>query len=331
MISRHPPRPAWEELKNSQLTYNIILLAYADIGITSVLTCYLESSASMYGTALFSLIGVYAAFFVSRTFLAYHGMFVLLVISIFSTKALLCDGIYYNDPPAILSRAAVSIVASIGTIVLMANLTRRMADSFKIYNHELTMDPLTKSLNRRGLYQHIGSMLNRENATIVFISFDVDNFKSINDTYGHARGDEVLSRLVERVHAVGGPAMTLGRVGGEEFVVAVDCEWGEAVELACRIRAAAHCPGDHPPITISVGLGWPVQYTKTDFLHDTQMGGSTEEDRQMHNPEKWLDGFPSEVWRSIQQGIDEADTAMYQAKRNGRNMVCSVLGEVLDP
>ncbi|MDN3460685.1 GGDEF domain-containing protein [Rhodococcus sp. APC 3903] len=318
-------------MKSSQLTYNVILLIYADIGIFSVLSFYLESSASMYGTALFSLVSVYAAFFVSRTFLAFHGIFVLLVILIFSARALLYDGFYYNDPPAIFSRASVSILSSIGTIILMANLTRRMADSFKIYNYELTTDPLTKCLNRRGLYQHVGSMLHSEYSTVIFISFDVDNFKFINDTYGHARGDKVLSQLAERVHALGGQTMALGRVGGEEFVVAVDCEWRQAVELACRIRAAAHCPDDDPPITVSVGIGRPVQYSKTDFLRDTQMGGPVERDGQLRSQEDGLNGFPSEVCSSLQRGLDEADTAMYQAKRNGRNTVCSVLGEVLDP
>ena len=93
-------------------------------------------------------------------------------------------------------------------------------------------DPLTELLNRRGFFGAIEELPRQQLSTLVLAMADIDRFKSVNDTYGHASGDEVLKRVALILRSVAGPDAIVARLGGDEFAV---CLAGDAVgDVAIR-------------------------------------------------------------------------------------------------
>ncbi len=129
----------------------------------------------------------------------------------------------------------------------------------------------------------------RYGVPLSLLMFDVDYFKEVNDTHGHALGDEVLQRICEKVTADLRPTDIFARWGGEEFVVVLpDTDADAACRLAERLRqetgALRHSHGR--PVTISIGVA---------------------EYRDSEDPDTGL--------------LRRADDALYQAKHDGRDRV----------
>jgi len=106
---------------------------------------------------------------------------------------------------------------------------------------ELTVrDPLTRAYNRRFLTSHLRSELafaGRQGISLALLLVDIDHFKVINDSHGHARGDLVLQLVANTVLRLLRPYDALCRYGGEEFVVvARDTSMHGAEVLAERLR-----------------------------------------------------------------------------------------------
>jgi diguanylate cyclase (GGDEF)-like protein len=156
-------------------------------------------------------------------------------------------------------------------------------------------DELTSVHNRR----HLFTLAEREVATarrygrpVSAIMFDIDNFKRINDSHGHAVGDEVLRSVAARCSEVIRDVDVLGRYGGEEFAVLLpETPLQGAVETAERLRAAI---GDRG-ISTSVG----------DVAVTISAGAA--------------ELSPETV--DVHALLDRADAAMLFAKRLGRNRV----------
>jgi diguanylate cyclase (GGDEF)-like protein len=108
--------------------------------------------------------------------------------------------------------------------------------------HELTRlsraDPLTGALNRRGFAERVDAEIARGGvASLVLL--DLDAFKEINDSQGHAAGDELLTWVVSALHGLVRPEDAVGRLGGDEFAVLLPGTDAEAAaEIAARVRAA---------------------------------------------------------------------------------------------
>jgi len=157
-------------------------------------------------------------------------------------------------------------------------------------------DPLTGLYNRRYFRERLDEQMasaGRENTPVSLVYFDIDHFKHVNDTYGHAVGDDVLISLSRHVGHILRHNEIFARVGGEEFVVMVSSGGLEqASQLAGRIMHAVRklkieVEGGHPPVSVSLSLGVVEQRageTLTDFL-------------------------------------GRADAAMYAAKQAGRNQM----------
>ena len=102
-----------------------------------------------------------------------------------------------------------------------------------------TIDGLTKIFNRKKLTERICYELNKRNKAekINIIMFDIDNFKHINDTFGHDIGDEVLEKIAETAKSCIRRQDSIGRWGGEEFMILLpQSSKSEAVEIAEQIR-----------------------------------------------------------------------------------------------
>jgi diguanylate cyclase (GGDEF)-like protein len=112
-------------------------------------------------------------------------------------------------------------------------LTRRL-------RRQAETDPLTGLLNRRALLARVDAMFRRSDRigeTLAVALFDIDHFKQINDTHGHAVGDEVLAGVARAVREQLGAGDTLARIGGEEFVLVLRrSDETRAVKLLETIR-----------------------------------------------------------------------------------------------
>jgi len=126
---------------------------------------------------------------------------------------------------------------------------------------ELFTDPLTGALMRGGLNGGLDGAIARARLTgsrCSVLIFDIDHFKTVNDAYGHARGDAVLRVIADRAMAVIRDADLLVRYGGDEFVLVLpETAAAEAMRLA--VRLVKHigedpCPGS-PPLSISISVG----------------------------------------------------------------------------
>lgn len=158
-----------------------------------------------------------------------------------------------------------------------------------------TTDPLTGLFNRRTLLargEQCQQNAQRYGTAYSLVIIDIDNFKSINDRFGHDRGDQVLKTVVQRIQAGLREADTLARWGGEEFIVLSPqstCEG--AILLAERLRQSlAESPLEAAgQVTASFGVACYVAGDDLDTL------------------------------------VKRADAGLYAAKHAGRNRICSVV------
>jgi diguanylate cyclase (GGDEF)-like protein len=125
------------------------------------------------------------------------------------------------------------------------------------------LDPLTGIANRRAFMTDAVELARRtsgksRNAAVLMI--DLDQFKAINDTYGHAIGDRILQLFADTAQRQLGPSDLVGRLGGEEFaLVLVDVDRSQAIEIAESIRksfelVAAEVAGKPTAATCSIGV-----------------------------------------------------------------------------
>lgn len=174
--------------------------------------------------------------------------------------------------------------------VEIAKLQHELEQTSDLVRH----DPLTGALNRKGLDEALTREIaraRRRDRPLCVGLLDVDNFKRINDTHGHSVGDAALQHLAETARKNLRPQDTLGRYGGEEFVVVLpDTDVEDAVIAMQRLQRAL---------------------TSNYFLAEGQ---------------KLLITFSAGVARlendeAPEVSIDRADKAMYRAKRAGKNRV----------
>ena len=126
---------------------------------------------------------------------------------------------------------------------------------------EAATDPLTGVLNRRALDRLLVRETERcesQGALVSVLALDLDHFKAINDTHGHAVGDEALRAFAGRIRGPLRQSDHLARLGGEEFIVLLPgAALEKAHEIAERLRAiVAEAPlVDAPRVAVTVSIG----------------------------------------------------------------------------
>ena len=170
-------------------------------------------------------------------------------------------------------------------------------------NHRLTrlseIDALTRVLNRRAVHARLLAELKRaqrDGSTVALLMLDLDHFKRVNDSFGHAAGDRVLRRVGRHLRRMARATDSAGRIGGEEFLVVLPATGAaDAQSFAERLRIAiATRPANAavPHVTVSIGV-------LVLLMPD-----------------------PSEM----EEGLRLVDGALYRAKAEGRNRVCLAPG-----
>lgn len=159
----------------------------------------------------------------------------------------------------------------------------------KIIRHEAEHDPLTDLLNCGSFNNRIFPICCQGNSPFALILVDIDHFKSINNTYGHTAGDEVIKRVAAKLKSVFRMEDYVCRIGGDEFaVIMVDVSESlrepveERLRLLCDTIATSSKGTDLPPVSVSIGAAFS--------------------DRR--NPESSL--------------FNDADKALYDVKEHGR-------------
>ena len=156
---------------------------------------------------------------------------------------------------------------------------------------EVHIDALTGAYNRKGIITHIEELLRQNPEAIsTCVSLDIDNFKEVNDTFGHLYGDAVLSETAKKIQKLCRSDTLIGRLGGDEFVAFFPRLQSEEVLMhaAERLQSAlvnTYTSGSHMVKTsVSMGISFYPRHGTT-----------------------------------FTELYDKADIAMYHCKRNGKN------------
>jgi diguanylate cyclase (GGDEF)-like protein len=191
-----------------------------------------------------------------------------------------------DNPPLLLAPAAlIACVAMFQTVLMRSEIRLRS---------EIVIDSLTGMFNRKALVHRVDELTQQSQITrqpIGLVVGDIDHFKSINDSFGHATGDTVLTDVAYRMRKTLRAFDLCYRTGGEEFLVLLPgAALEQTSELAEQLRAAVAadpCAGH----AVTMSFGAAASAPGDAFEYDVVFA--------------------------------EADAALYEAKRSGRNRVCT--------
>jgi len=178
------------------------------------------------------------------------------------------------------------------TLYSQAELQRIVDEKTQLLTMHANTDPLTQVYNRRKFLEcgnKETELAQRYGRNLSVLMIDADDFKCINDTYGHHIGDEVLVKLTQSLKAETRAVDVIGRWGGEEFIILLpEADLKLAVEVAIRVSDSVRMrrfkvEGVEISVTVSIGVA------------ELQLG------------------------ETIELLIDKADNAMYQAKNSGKD------------
>lgn len=181
----------------------------------------------------------------------------------------------------------------------MEQKVRLRTQELEAANRELDLqarsDPLTGMLNRRGFDSQLklaAALARRSGRPLALVMVDVDHFKRVNDTFGHDAGDEVLKRLAQTMQQRLRDSDVTARLGGEEFVAMLpDTDLKGALAISQQLLHAVAAQQDDTVGRVTISAGVSIFRGDGDDTHDL---------------------------------MRRADEALYEAKGQGRNRVCSL-------
>jgi diguanylate cyclase (GGDEF)-like protein len=188
------------------------------------------------------------------------------------------------------------LLYAVGTAFIVLVLTKER--TLRMHKTAALTDPLTGLFNRRGLIEAARDMAEKNarkaGKPVAVLAFDLDHFKTINDRFGHALGDDVLKLFASTANTSLRLTDFVVRLGGEEFAAIMPGTLEEGMVVAERVRAAFEAAartvsGRYVAATVSVGVAAHASATDIEAL------------------------------------LARADIALYAAKANGRNRVESEL------
>jgi diguanylate cyclase (GGDEF)-like protein len=190
----------------------------------------------------------------------------------------------FQNPPLLFGPLALMVCVAIFQSVLMRSDIKHRAAA--------VIDPLTGMLNRQALTRRVSEFEQQARVTgqsVGLIVADIDHFKRVNDSHGHAVGDAVLKDVASRLRNELRTFDLCYRIGGEEFVVLLPgARLGDVVGVAEGLRAAI---ASEPLGGLEVTMSFGVSASDVGWIYETAFAA--------------------------------ADAALYAAKRTGRDRVCA--------
>ncbi|MGF1521690.1 MAG: EAL domain-containing protein [Leptolyngbyaceae cyanobacterium] len=186
--------------------------------------------------------------------------------------------------------AAGELMALCGTVM---DITERRSAQ-EALQHQAVFDSLTQLPNRAFFLQHLRLSMGRASRDSAYkfavLYLDVDGFKEVNDTLGHAAGDQLLMTIAQRLDEVVRPGDIVSRLGGDEFAILLEKTTQIETALAIAFR-------------IQTVVTEPISITASSISTTVSIGVAF--------------NFPSDYMESETAILENADIAMYQAKRKG--------------
>ena len=174
--------------------------------------------------------------------------------------------------------------------------TQELEDSKDQLKELANRDPMTNLYNRRSFFDMSLELLNiakREDKPLSLVMFDIDKFKNINDTYGHAIGDKVITLFASIIEQTRESDIAV-RIGGEEFVLLLpNTDKNGAYKIATNIRKAVEKQ--------------KISVDNKEYFHYTISGG--------------VSSINLKEETDIHKTLSRADENLYKAKKNGRNLI----------
>ncbi|MEW9835703.1 GGDEF domain-containing protein [Mesorhizobium marinum] len=199
----------------------------------------------------------------------------------------------YDEKALVSVRIAIALVSM--APIMLASIMHGRNELLAELRHRASHDTLTGAANRSAFRDAAERAFQAANASRSIMMIDIDRFKAINDSFGHAAGDEVLVSFVGRVRNCLRNGDLLARMGGEEFAILLDAPGSraEAVAIGERILDAV---GERP---VTLANGRTISVTASIGLAFSDDGRAA----------------------CVDSLLSEADAALYRAKQNGRNRI----------
>lgn len=212
------------------------------------------------------------------------GTFLVPLIVILIELGLSQVGLKFLDLTSEASAAFNSSIANFVAYVLVCAVVFSLVKTIKLLQAELVeergllvelanRDPLTGLFNRRAFYSQLNEMYQAaldDNRSLAVFMIDLDDFKLINDQYGHQAGDAILTEIAKRLSIFGDQQMCAARLGGDEFALAADTLSGEKIaeQMAQSIIDIINCPIviEGKLFTISASVGHSLYTESTSEL-----------------------------------------------------------------
>lgn len=187
----------------------------------------------------------------------------------------------------------------VSILAINTDISQRKASEAGIYTLAFH-DSLTRLPNRQLLHNRLEQVLmsvarTHDNGAILFL--DLDNFKSLNDTQGHAIGDKLLVQVAHRLLLCVRESDTVARIGGDEFVVMLTSLGSQRADAATQAQVVAE--------KIVAAFAQPFDLDGFEYSSTPSLGVALFSDTQL----------------SVEELLKRADLAMYQAKASGRNTI----------
>ena len=264
---------------------SVILVLVLNLGITVFCTTQSNPFIGLVGATAFSLTGVSIASFHSAKYMLYN-VAVACYVGLLNSVRLFDTG----DHALILAVLGLVLIVNtsvpFGVQFLVNALGGDVAQSDR--------DPLTGLLHRRAFFTQTEALLlsHRDHARYLAVTMlDLDGFKTLNDTHGHSAGDDALIAVAQALVTTGQGKALVGRVGGDEFLVAELSDSRDDSGLPEKLRAVI----EGLPFDVTASLG-------------TAVGA--------------INSVPPDQFHELVVTLSRlSDRAMYEAKRNGRNRV----------
>jgi diguanylate cyclase (GGDEF)-like protein len=265
---------------------SVVFVVVSNIAIATACLVDLWPGMGMQGCSAFAALAGYVAFF-------HTGRYLVVTLATALATALVCAAeiAVGGDPALAVSKLIILIVGVLAVPFCVQVLVHTLGlDALKS-----DVDSLTDLPNRRA-FERSARVLAAESshdgaAHLTVVMVDLDDFKRINDTSGHAAGDQTLVAVADILRGTRLGNSVIARIGGEEFVVAVSGDRATAIGLAERIRRDIAAVPAH--VTASIGVASRSLYRVS----------------------------PRDIPSNVGTLVESADRAMYQAKRCGGDRV----------